>query len=96
MATIFTENFTQGGHSNYSAVHMRDQRNAKKWLFFEAKRDSRESRLGVKMCPVLRKRVFLDPSKVRLGIIFQTPPNMSSKTACLGVDLGAKSPEILD
>ena len=31
------------GHSNNSVVHMRDQKNAKKGLFFEAERDSHES-----------------------------------------------------
>ena len=54
----------QGGHSNYGAVHMHDQRNTKKGLFFEAKCDSHESRLGVKMCLFLRKRVLLDSIKV--------------------------------
>ena len=78
-----------GGHSNYSAVHMRDQRNAKKGLFFVTKRDSRESRLGVKMCLFLGKRVLLDSIKGRLGVIFQTSP----KEAYLGVNLRAKSRE---
>ena len=31
------------GHSNKSVVHMQDQRNAKKGLFFEAKCDLPES-----------------------------------------------------
>ena len=75
------------GHSNNSVVHMRDQRKAKKGLFFEAGRDSRESRLGVKMC-LFRKRALLDSSKGPLGVIFQTRLNMSSKKACLGVNLG--------
>ena len=35
----------------------------KKGCFFEAKHDSCESRLGVKMCLFLRKRVLLDSIK---------------------------------
>ena len=73
-----------GGHSNNSVVHMHDQRNRKKGLFFEARRDSHESRLGVKMYLFSRKRVLMDSMKRCLGVIFQTPPNMSSKKACLG------------
>ena len=72
MATMYSEDLERkliprggglGGHSNNSVVHMHDQRNVKKGLFFEAKRDSRESRLGVKMCLFLRKRVLLDSIK---------------------------------
>ena len=81
---------------NNSVVHMRDHRNVGKGLFFEAKRDSHESRSGVKMGLLLRKRVFLDSIKGRLGVIFQTSPNMSSKKACLGVSLEEKSWEIHD
>ena len=54
---------------------------------FEAKRDSRESRLGVKICLFRRKKVLFDSVKGRLGVIFQTPLNMSYKKACLGVNL---------
>ena len=43
--------------SNNSVVHMHDQKNMKKGLFFEAER---ESHLGVKLCLFLRKRVLLD------------------------------------
>ena len=39
----------------------------------------RESRLVVKMCLFFRKRVLLDSIKGHLGVIFQTPQNMSSK-----------------
>ena len=54
-------------HLNNSVVHMRDQRNAKKGLFFEADRDWRESGLGVKMCLFMRKRILLDSIKGCLG-----------------------------
>ena len=74
---------------------MRDQRNAKKRLLFDTKCDSRESRLGVKMCLFFEKRVLLDSVKGRLGVLFQTSPNMPAKKACLGVNLEAKSREIL-
>ena len=65
---------TRGGgeHSNNSVVHMRDQRNTKKGLYFKTGRDLRESRLVVKVCLFLRKRVHLDYIKVRLGVIFRT------------------------
>ena len=65
-----------GGHLNNSFVHMRDQRNVKEGLFkfFEAKCNSCEERLGVKMCLFLRKRVLLDSIKERLGSFYQTPP----------------------
>ena len=74
---------------------MRHQRNVKKELFFRLltqMRDSCELQLGVKMCLYiyLRKRVLLDSSKGRLWVIFQTSPNMSSKKACSGVNLGGK------
>ena len=45
----------------------------KKGLFFEAKRDSRESRLGGQNVAIL------DSIEGRLGVTFQTPPKMSSK-----------------
>ena len=77
------------------AVHMHDQRNTKKGLFFEAKRDLHESRLGVKMYLFLRKRVLLDSIKERLGVIFQTVPKMSPQKSLLGLNLRAKSCEIL-
>ena len=47
------------------------------------------------MCLFLRKRVLLDSIKGHLGGIFQTPPKMTSKKACLGVNFGAKFCEIL-
>ena len=56
---------------------MCNQRNAKKGLFFEAKRDSHESHLEVKMCLFFRKRVLFDSIKGHLGVIFRTPPKMS-------------------
>ena len=43
------------------------------------------------MCRFLRKRVLLDSIKGCLGVIFQTPPNMFSEKACLGVNFGGKS-----
>ena len=49
--------FRGGGHSVYQSVHMCDQENKKKGLFFRNNRDSRESRLGGKKCPFSRKRV---------------------------------------
>ena len=56
IVSVEQHKFYQGGrHWNTSIVHMRDQRNVKKGLFFETKRDSRESRLGVKMCLFSRK-----------------------------------------
>ena len=39
-----------GDHLNNGVVHMRVQRNAKKGLFFEAKRDLRKSRWGGSKC----------------------------------------------
>ena len=45
--------------------------------------------------PFLRKKVLLDSIKGHLGVIFLTPPNISPKKACLGVNLVAKSDEIL-
>ena len=62
----------------------------KKGLFFEAKRDSRESRLGVKMCLFSTKRVLLDSIKGRLGVIFQIQPNMSSKKSLFGDKFAGK------
>ena len=47
-----------------------------------------ESRLGVKMCLFLRIRILLDFGKGAL--IFQTPPNMSSKKVCCWVNLRQK------
>ena len=47
------------------------------------------------MCLFLGKRVFLDSFTGRLGVIFHTPPNISSKKSFFGVNLGAKSCEIL-
>ena len=38
----------------------------------------------------LRKRVLLDPTKGRLGIIFQTPPNMFSKKSLFRGKFGSK------
>ena len=43
----------------------------------------------------LRKRALLDSVKGYLGVIFVTPPNMSSKKVCLGVNFGEKSHKIL-
>ena len=71
----------------------------KKGSFFEAKRDSCESRLGVKMCLFVRKRVLLDSFTGRLGVNFQTLPKMfpqkslfrckfeskTTRNSCLGV-----------
>ena len=37
----------------------------------------------LKVTYVTEKRVLLDSIKGRLGVIFQTPPNMSTKKACL-------------
>ena len=48
------------------------------------------------MCLFFEKGVLFDSIKGCLGVIFQTPPNMSFKKACLGVNLRAKSHEILD
>ena len=74
MTSIFC--LMTASNSNKSVVNMRNQRNGKKGLFFEAKRDLRESRLGVKMCLFLRKRVLLDSTKGSLGVVFQIPANM--------------------
>ena len=74
---------------------MGNQRNRKKGLFFEAKHDLHESQLGVKMCLYLRKRVLLDSIKGCLGVVFQSLPKISSKKACLEVNLWAKLLETL-
>ena len=58
-------------HLNNSVVHLRDQRNMKKGLCFEAELDLRESRLGVEMCVFMRKRVLLDSIKGCLGSFFK-------------------------
>ena len=84
-------NLTRGDHLNNSVVHMRDQRNTKKGLFFEAEHDSRESRLGVKMCLFLRKRVLLDSIKGRLGSFFKLHQTCPPK---IGVNMGTKSRQI--
>ena len=55
----------------------------KKGLFFEARCNSHESRFGGQNVPIFEKKVLLDYIKRRLGVIFQTPPYMSSKKACL-------------
>ena len=81
-----------GGHSN-NVVHMHDQRNTKRGLFFCPKHDL--YKFGVKMCLFLIKRVFLESIKVHLEVIFQTPPNMSSKKSLLRVNLSAKSCKVL-
>ena len=60
-----------GGHSNTSVAHMHDQK--KKGMFFEAKRDSQELRLQVKIYLFSEKGYFLDPIREHLGVIFQTP-----------------------
>ena len=44
--------------------------------------------------PIFEKKGPLDSTKEHLGVIFLTPPNMSSKKTYLGVNLGAKSCEI--
>ena len=51
----------------------------KKGCFFEAERDSRESRLGVKMCLFMRKRVILDSIKGRLGSFFNSTKHVLKK-----------------
>ena len=56
-----------GGHQNNSVVHMHDQRNAKKGLFFRLNAIRANQ---VKMCLFLRKRVLLDSIKGCLGVIF--------------------------
>ena len=76
-------------------THARPKKH-EKGLFFEAERDWHETRLGVKMCQFLKKRVIFDSIKGCLWVIFQTLPKMSSKKACLGVNFGAKLCEILD
>ena len=60
-----------GGHSN-TVVHMRDQRNAKKGLFFETEPDSQDSRLGVKIYLFSRKGVLFNSIRGRLGVFHQT------------------------
>ena len=40
--------------------------------------------------PIFEKRVLFGYYKGHLGVIFQTPPNMSSKKAYLGVKFGGK------
>ena len=94
--TRFSLSVCGWGHSNNSVVHMGHQRNVKKELFFEAKHDTRELRLGVNMCLFLRKRVLLDSIKGRVGVIFQILPNMPSQKSLFRVDLGAKSHKVLD
>ena len=84
-----------GGHTNNSVVHMRDQRNTKKKGGFETWRANRD-RSGVKMCLFLRKGVLLDSINGRLGVIFWTRLNMSSKRAYFrGIFGGRESREIL-
>ena len=78
-----------GNHLNDSVVHMRNQRNAKKGLFFEAEHDSRESRLGVKMCLFMTKRVLLDSIKGRLWSFFELQICPTK-----GVNIGTKSGKI--
>ena len=78
-------NYTPVGHSNNSVVHMCDQRNMKKGLFFEAGRDSR---LGVKMCLFLRKSVLLDSIKGAFRGHFSNSTEHVLQKACLGVNLG--------
>ena len=77
---------TQGGHSNYSAVHMRDRRNAKKGCFFEARIPFRGQNV-----PIFEKK---GPFRFYYGafrVIFQTPTKMSLQKACLAVNLRTKS-----
>ena len=76
----------RGCHLNNSVVHKRPEKHEKGFfiflffyfiylfIFFKAKRDSRKSRLGVKMYLFLRKGVLLDSFKGRLGVILQTCP----------------------
>ena len=45
--------------------------------------------------PIFEKKGPFDSTKGSLGVIFQIPPNMSPKKACLGVNFGIKSHEIL-
>ena len=75
--------FSRGDHLNNSVVHMHDQRNVTKGLFFEAERNSRELRLGVKMCLFMRKRVLLVSIKGHFGSflkLHQTcPPKKGGK-----------------
>ena len=49
-----------GGHWNNSVVHIHDQRNSIKGLFFEAKCDSREALIRGQNVPIFEKRVLLD------------------------------------
>ena len=51
---------------------------------------SRGSHLGVKICLFWRKRVLFDSVKGHLGVIFQTPPNMSSKKSLFRGKFGSK------
>ena len=74
---------------NDSVVHMRDQRNMKKRIVFAILVNCEP---GVKKCAYFLEKgsFWILYTKGRLRVIFQTPPNMSSKKACLGVNLGAK------
>ena len=88
MGPMFRDSFKNpGGHSNNSVIHMRDQRNMKKGLFLRLNAIRGNRIYGLKMRPFLRKRVLLDS----IGVIVQNHP----KKACLGVNLEAKSCEIL-
>ena len=71
-------------------VHMCVQRNAKKGLFFETTRDSHKIAIRVKILPIFEKRGLLGSIKGRLGVIFQTLPNMFSKKSLLRGKFGGK------
>ena len=59
------------GHLKTSVVHTRDQRSAKKGLFFESEHDSGELQLGVKMCLFQEKESFCNSIRGRIWVIFQ-------------------------
>ena len=64
----------------------------KKGCFFRLKRFLRIMIRGQNV-PLFEERVLLDSiiKKGRLGVIFRTPPKISSPKACLGVNFLAKS-----
>ena len=67
---------------------MCDQRNAKKGLFLEAKRDWGKSPLRCQNVPIFEKKGPFGFYNGCLRVIFHTPPDMPSKKACLEVNWG--------
>ena len=84
-----------GGHSNNSVVHMRNQRTWKNGCFFRLKAIHANHVYGLKFAYFWEKGSFWIQPRGVWWSFFKFHQIYPSKKACLGVNLGEKSHEIL-